>query len=66
MAAPGTSNPLGIASTSGRNYNFVSPANRDGGTRYDMGMLALFLISNWFVNGETILIDGGVSFQKTL
>lgn len=26
-----------------------------------MGMLALFLVSNWFVNGETVLIDGGVS-----
>ncbi|XP_006463341.1 hypothetical protein AGABI2DRAFT_120163 [Agaricus bisporus var. bisporus H97] len=59
MASPGTSNPLGISSTSGRDFPFVTPANRDGGTRHDMGMLALFLISNWFVNGETVLIDGG-------
>jgi hypothetical protein len=62
MNVPGKSNPLGIASAAGKEFDFVSPANRDGGTRYDMGMLALFLISNWFVNGETVLIDGGVSF----
>ncbi|KAJ7756073.1 hypothetical protein DFH07DRAFT_821027 [Mycena maculata] len=29
-----------------------------GSTR-DMGSLALFLVANWFVNGETVLIDGG-------
>ena len=32
-----------------------------GGTNRDMGSLALFLTANWFVNGETVLIDGGVS-----
>ena len=32
-----------------------------GGTNRDMGSLALFLTVNWFVNGETVLIDGGVS-----
>ena len=26
-----------------------------------MGALALFLVANWFVDGETVLIDGGVS-----
>ncbi|KAH8114656.1 NAD-binding protein [Phellopilus nigrolimitatus] len=30
-----------------------------GGTNRDMGSLALFLTVNWFVNGETVLIDGG-------
>ncbi|EJC98021.1 NAD-binding protein [Fomitiporia mediterranea MF3/22] len=30
-----------------------------GGTNRDMGTLALFLVANWFVNGETVLIDGG-------
>jgi NAD(P)-dependent dehydrogenase (short-subunit alcohol dehydrogenase family) len=30
------------------------------GSPRDMGALALFLVSNWFVNGETVLIDGGV------
>lgn len=33
-----------------------------GGSNRDVGSLALFLVSNWFVNGETVLIDGGVSF----
>lgn len=60
MAAPGTTNNLGI-STISREVGFESPANRGGGSRFDMGMLALFLVSNWFVNGETVLIDGGVS-----
>lgn len=31
------------------------------GSRTDLGALVLFLVSNWFVNGETVLIDGGVS-----
>ncbi|KAL5501516.1 hypothetical protein ACEPAH_8776 [Sanghuangporus vaninii] len=30
-----------------------------GGTNRDMGTLALFLVANWYVNGETVLIDGG-------
>lgn len=30
-----------------------------GGTNRDMGSLALFLTANWYVNGETVLIDGG-------
>lgn len=34
-----------------------------GGSNRDMGTLALFLTANWFVNGETVLIDGGVSFD---
>ncbi|KAJ6607201.1 hypothetical protein B0H10DRAFT_2014922 [Mycena sp. CBHHK59/15] len=29
------------------------------GSNRDMGSLALFLVANWFVNGETVLIDGG-------
>ncbi|KAI0641326.1 NAD-P-binding protein [Trametes meyenii] len=29
------------------------------GTIKDMGALALFLVANWFVDGETVLIDGG-------
>ncbi|KXN92122.1 Gluconate 5-dehydrogenase [Leucoagaricus sp. SymC.cos] len=58
MAAPGTSDSLGISKIS-REHVFESPANKAGGSRFDMGMLALFLVSNWFVNGETVLIDGG-------
>lgn len=60
MAAPGTSDSLGT-STMSKQAAFESPANPGGGSRFDMGMLALFLVSNWFVNGETVLIDGGVS-----
>ncbi len=60
MAAPGTSDSFGI-STMSKQAAFESPANSAGGSRFDMGMLALFLVSNWFVNGETVLIDGGVS-----
>lgn len=36
------------------------PANI-GGSGRDMASLVLFLLSNWYVNGEIILIDGGVS-----
>ena len=61
MAAPGTSNNLGISSLASTNIPFESPVRKEGGSRFDMGMLALFLVSNWFVNGETVLIDGGVS-----
>ena len=32
-----------------------------GGTNRDMGALALMLVANWYINGETVLIDGGVS-----
>ncbi|THH11656.1 hypothetical protein EW145_g498 [Phellinidium pouzarii] len=34
-----------------------------GGTNRDMGSLALFLTVNWFVNGETVLIDGGTMLK---
>jgi hypothetical protein len=37
----------------------IPTESRVGSTR-DMGSLALFLVANWFVNGETVLIDGGV------
>ncbi|KAH9923016.1 NAD-P-binding protein [Amylocystis lapponica] len=36
-------------------------ASGGGGTNRDVGSLALFLVANWFVNGETVLIDGGSS-----
>ena len=37
-----------------------------GGTNRDMGALALFLVANWYVNGETVLIDGGVSSTRII
>ncbi|KAJ3486220.1 hypothetical protein NLI96_g4390 [Meripilus lineatus] len=35
------------------------PPSNAGGTPRDMGSLVLFLVSNEYVNGETVLIDGG-------
>lgn len=43
-----------------KKYSFEVPTNNPAGTRHDMGSLVLFLVTNWFVNGETVLIDGGV------
>ncbi|KAJ7632989.1 NAD(P)-binding protein [Roridomyces roridus] len=39
--------------------SFTVPAEDTVGSTRDMGSLALFLVANWFVNGETVLIDGG-------
>lgn len=36
------------------------------GSRVDMGTLVLFLVANHYVNGETVLIDGGVSAASCL
>lgn len=41
---------------------FEVPVNKTGGSRHDMGALVLFLVTNWFVNRETVLIDGGVEY----
>ncbi|KAJ7020339.1 hypothetical protein C8F04DRAFT_1242052 [Mycena alexandri] len=38
---------------------FEVPTEAGVGAPRDMGTLALFLLANWFVNGETVLIDGG-------
>ncbi|KAJ6537669.1 NAD(P)-binding protein [Mycena capillaripes] len=38
---------------------FEIPTESGVGSTRDMGSLALFLVANWFVNGETVLIDGG-------
>ena len=52
------------------NWGFEVPADQPdgsvGGSARDVGSLAMFLIANWFVNGETVLIDGGVSHCHTL
>ncbi|KAJ7718626.1 hypothetical protein B0H16DRAFT_1608821 [Mycena metata] len=39
--------------------SFEVPTEAGVGAPRDMGTLALFLVANWFVNGETVLIDGG-------
>ncbi|KAI0760565.1 NAD-P-binding protein [Fomes fomentarius] len=67
MSAPGTMNEFGQSRVpEGRAFAFEVPVSRpaaDGqpraGTNKDMGALVLFLVANWFVDGETVLIDGG-------
>lgn len=74
MSAPGTANELGIATVpKDKVFDFQVPCSQPadpnvnegrpvpGGSRSDMGALVLCLVSNWFINGETVLIDGGVS-----
>ncbi|PBK65472.1 NAD(P)-binding protein [Armillaria solidipes] len=38
---------------------FEVPVEQGWGKPRDVGSLALFLLANWYVNGETVLIDGG-------
>jgi hypothetical protein len=63
MTAPGTQDAVGLSHYGPEEaaIEFNVPTIPTGGTNRDMGALALFLIANWFVNGETVLIDGGVS-----
>ncbi|KAH7928630.1 NAD(P)-binding protein [Leucogyrophana mollusca] len=60
MSSPGMIDPETGASLSppGTVHPFEVPTVPSGSNR-DMGSLALFLVANWFVNGETVLIDGG-------
>ncbi|KAI0322920.1 NAD-P-binding protein [Amylostereum chailletii] len=58
MSVPGTSNEFGQSRVN-KSFSFVIPANSGGGSNRDMGSLALMLIANGFINGETVLIDGG-------
>ena len=75
MAAPGSTDVLGESNFSAfETVKFAVPCTQpppdDGskpksaGSRTDMGALVLFLVSNWYVNGETVLIDGGVSVRS--
>jgi len=68
MTSPGTADAVGQShAPASRPFGFEVPAEqaegaaefRRAGTNRDMGSLALFLVANWFVNGETVLIDGG-------
>ena len=71
MGAPGTIDLLGNSSfkawdTIAFKVPVSQPPPEDGsrpataGSRSDMGAVVLSLVSNWFINGETVLIDGGV------
>ena len=74
MSAPGTMNELGQSRmTHAMPYDFQIPVSRPpgpgqppAGTNKDMGALVLFLVANWFVDGETVLIDGGVSTYQSI
>ncbi|KAI0353961.1 NAD-P-binding protein [Trametes cingulata] len=67
MSAPGTMDALGQSKVPpNRPFAFEVPLSRPvesgmqrAGTNKDMGALVLFLVANWFVDGETVLIDGG-------
>jgi hypothetical protein len=65
MTNPGQMDEKGVTTLpADKEIAFEVPANKSGGTRHDMGALVLFLVANWYVNGETVLIDGGVSVQS--
>lgn len=64
MTAPGSVDEAGVSHLDPeKKLGFEIPTVPHGGTRRDMGSLSLFLVANWFVNGETVLIDGGVSIS---
>ena len=69
MSDPGSMDKYGVSRYSGYTPGFEVPLKsawtQIGGSNRDVGSLALFLVTNWFVNGETVLIDGGVSFPST-
>ncbi|KAF8638200.1 hypothetical protein AX16_010546 [Volvariella volvacea WC 439] len=63
LSSPGPTDELGrghlrLPEGTTHSGSFTVPTGQTGSAR-DMGTLALFLVANWFVNGETVLIDGG-------
>ncbi|CAL1699033.1 unnamed protein product [Somion occarium] len=72
MSVPGSTDEFGQSHTDRTEFDFKIPVSQlpkelggpsnVGGSRRDIASLVLFLLSNWFVNGETVLIDGGVKF----
>ncbi|POY73917.1 hypothetical protein BMF94_3088 [Rhodotorula taiwanensis] len=62
MSAPGTVNEYGISSKQGTmesdDFGFKTPAGGSGQAK-DVGSAALALVVNRFINGESILVDGG-------
>ncbi|KZT37460.1 NAD(P)-binding protein [Sistotremastrum suecicum HHB10207 ss-3] len=62
MSAPGSTNYLGVSSHKDP-FDFKIPTVPSGGTNRDVGSLALMLVANWYINGETVLIDGGTLLQ---
>ncbi|BGP21914.1 hypothetical protein JCM10295v2_000791 [Rhodotorula toruloides] len=62
MSAPGTVNEYGISSKQGKlfseSFGFQTPVGGSGSAT-DVGSIALMLVVNRFVNGESVLVDGG-------
>lgn len=61
---PGTKvDEYGICSTDSTDswelFGFHTPARKGAGGVKDVGSVALMLVTNEFVNGETVLVDGG-------
>ncbi|KAI0265834.1 NAD(P)-binding protein [Gloeopeniophorella convolvens] len=52
-------NETGQVTYDGGSASFEVPATQEGGKATDIGPIALALISNWFINGEVVLLDGG-------
>ncbi|KAI0331741.1 NAD-P-binding protein [Cubamyces sp. BRFM 1775] len=71
MTAPGTADETGQSRyPPDKTAAFEVPVSRPVesgqqrvGTNKDMGALVLFLVANWFVDGETVLIDGGTMLK---
>lgn len=77
MIAPGSANEFGEShigvhpSELGMEVPCSQAPPEDGsdpmyvGSRADVGAVALCLVANWFINGETVLVDGGVRFLSS-
>lgn len=73
MSVPGSTDASGQSFSKNNVHPFAVPTSQlpgelggppnAGGSRRDVASLVLFLLSNWYVNGETVLIDGGVSIK---
>ncbi|KAJ7048794.1 hypothetical protein C8F01DRAFT_1266579 [Mycena amicta] len=55
--------PSPSSQSQSQTFPFTVPTEAGSGTPRDIGTL-LFLVANWFVNGETVLIDGGVNLAQ--
>ncbi|GAA6023871.1 hypothetical protein JCM11491_003300 [Sporobolomyces phaffii] len=62
MSAPGTNDDYGVSTKQGsfesKEFGFETPVGGSG-TANDVGSVALALVVNRFVNGESVLVDGG-------
>ncbi|KAI8972875.1 NAD(P)-binding protein [Trametes punicea] len=67
LTAPGTADATGMSKPlpdKGMPFEVplsrpTEPGQQRAGTPKDMAALVLFFMANWFVDGETVLIDGG-------